>query len=309
MARLFISHSSRNNDKADRGPRLAREERLGRRLPRPRPGARHRRRPALEGGVAEGRLRCELVLALVSPEWLASSWCKSEIDAARLMGKKVIVALIGIDKSQVPLDLTDEQLIDLTGDPHAYRRLKEGLKRAGLDPTSFPFDADAGPTPGSPISRRRTPRCSSDATRRSCAASTRCAVSPAPGSRACSSSWARRARASRRSCAPAVAAPQAGRSAWLPLPIIRPERAAISGKYGLAQALQQIMSEPRFADGIRQRGLPRSRADIQDFIEKTDDGLASSSRRCATSRKRPVRRERGAADDRPRHRSGRGAVQ
>src|SRR5271170_6256813 len=34
------------------------------------------------------------------------------------------------------------------------------------------------------------------------------------------------------------------------------------------------MSEPRFADGIRQRGLPRSRADIQDFIGKTDDGLA-----------------------------------
>ena len=33
------------------------------------------------------------------------------------------------------------------------------------------------------------------------------------------------------------------------------------------------MSEPRFADGIRQRGLPRSRADIEDFIEKTDDGL------------------------------------
>ena len=25
---------------------------------------------------------------------------------------------------------------------------------------------------------------------------------------------------------------------------------------------------------MRQRGLPRSRADIQDFIEKTDDGLA-----------------------------------
>jgi hypothetical protein len=29
-----------------------------------------------------------------------------------------------------------------------------------------------------------------------------------------------------------------------------------------------------FRRGIRQRGLPRSRADIQDFIEKTDDGLA-----------------------------------
>ena len=47
--------------------------------------------------------------------------------------------------------------------------------------------------------------------------------------------------------------------AWLPLPIIRPERAVVSGTYGLVQALQQIISEPRFAAGIRQRGLPRNR--------------------------------------------------
>ena len=38
--------------------------------------------------------------------------CKAEIVAAQLMGKKVIVALIGIDKAQVPPDLNDEQWID-----------------------------------------------------------------------------------------------------------------------------------------------------------------------------------------------------
>jgi hypothetical protein len=53
--------------------------------------------------------RCEAVLALVSPEWLASTWCKAETGAARLMGKRVSVALIGTDKAQIPLDLTDEQ--------------------------------------------------------------------------------------------------------------------------------------------------------------------------------------------------------
>jgi hypothetical protein len=89
-----------------------------------------------------------VVLALVSPEWLASGWCKSEIDAARMMGKKVIVALVGIDKTQVPVDLIDEQFVDLSADPQAYRRLKEGLKRAGLDPTSFPFVAGRRPYPG-----------------------------------------------------------------------------------------------------------------------------------------------------------------
>ena len=41
--------------------------------------------------------RCQVVLALVSEQWLASGWCKAEIDAAKLMGKKVIVALIGAD--------------------------------------------------------------------------------------------------------------------------------------------------------------------------------------------------------------------
>jgi hypothetical protein len=61
--------------------------------------------------------RCEVVLALVSEEWIASSWCKSEVDAARMMGKKVIAALVGIDKTQVPPDLTDEQYVDLTGAP------------------------------------------------------------------------------------------------------------------------------------------------------------------------------------------------
>jgi hypothetical protein len=40
------------------------------------------------------------------------------------MGKKVIAALVGIVKNEVPPDLTDEQFIDLTGDPDAYRRLK-----------------------------------------------------------------------------------------------------------------------------------------------------------------------------------------
>jgi hypothetical protein len=38
--------------------------------------------------------------------------------------------------------------IDLTGDPQAYRRLKEGLKRTGLDPTTFPFPSDQRPYPG-----------------------------------------------------------------------------------------------------------------------------------------------------------------
>jgi hypothetical protein len=79
--------------------------------------------------------RCEVVLALVSPQWLASQWCKTQTDVARLMGKRIIVALIGADKAQISLDLTDEQWVDLAKDPDGFMRLKEGLRRIGIDPS------------------------------------------------------------------------------------------------------------------------------------------------------------------------------
>ena len=146
MARLFISHSSRNNDKAievrdwlatngwnDVFLDLDPERSIV---------AGHRGKEALQQAAS----RCEVVLALVSAEWLASSYCKAEINTAQMMGKKTIIALL--DKSQVPGDLTDEQFIDLSGDPQAYRRLKKGLELAGLDPLSFPFEPGRRPYPG-----------------------------------------------------------------------------------------------------------------------------------------------------------------
>src|SRR5215831_20688222 len=107
MARLFISHSSFNNDKAvevknwlaangwdDVFLDLDPERGIA---------AGQRWKEALQ----KAAWRCEVVLALVSKEWIGSSWCKSEVDAARLMGKKVIAAPVGVGKSEVPPDLTD----------------------------------------------------------------------------------------------------------------------------------------------------------------------------------------------------------
>jgi TIR domain len=115
MARLFISHSSRNDMAIQVRDWLAANGWDDVFLD-PERGivAGQRWKEALQ----KAAYPCEAVLALVSAEWLASGWCKSEIDDARLIGKKVIVVLVGIDESQVP--------------PQAYRRLKEGLKRAGL---------------------------------------------------------------------------------------------------------------------------------------------------------------------------------
>ena len=275
MANIFISHSSRNSDRAievrdwlaangwdDVFLDLDPERGIV---------AGQRWKEALQKAAH----RCEVVLALVSPEWLASSWCKSEIDAARLMGKKIIVALIGVDKSLVPLDLSDEQWIDLVNDPAAYTRLKEGLKRAGLDPSSFALEPGRRPYPGfayleekdAALFFGRDAQIVRGLDKMRGLARTgverMLVILGASGSGKSSflraGLWPRLKRDDRN---------------WLPLPVIRPERAAISGKFGLAQALLQTMTQPQFADRIRQLGLPRSRADIQEFIEKNDDGLS-----------------------------------
>jgi hypothetical protein len=84
-----------------------------------------------KAALHEAADQCDVVLALVSPQWLASDWCKAETEAALRMGKRIIVALIGA----VPLDLTDEQWVDLA-DPDGFSQLKESLRRLGLDPST-----------------------------------------------------------------------------------------------------------------------------------------------------------------------------
>jgi hypothetical protein len=274
MARLFISHSSRNNDKAievrDWLARNGWDDVFLDLDPERGIIAGQRWNDALQKAAQH----CEIVLALISAEWLASPWCKAEIDAARLMGKKVIVALIGVEKAQVPPDLNDEQWIDLTSDPYAYTRLREGLRRGGLVPSSFLFEAGRRPYPGFAFFEEKDAAIffgrdaqivrGLDKIRSLVRAGVdrMLVILGASGSGKSSffraGLWPRLKRDDR---------------AWLPLPTIRPERAVISGTYGLAQALQQAMSEPLFADEIRKRGLPRSRAEIQDFIEKTEGGL------------------------------------
>ena len=99
MARLFISHSSRNNNKAievrDWLARNGWDDVFLDLDPERGIAAGQRWKEALQ----KAAWRCEVVLALVSKEWLASSWCKSEVDAARMMGKKVIAALVGIENA------------------------------------------------------------------------------------------------------------------------------------------------------------------------------------------------------------------
>ena len=274
MTRIFISHTSQNNNRAiqlrdwlvangwdDFFLDLDPEQGIA-------PGEKWK-----ETLRAEAH-RCEAVIALVSPEWLARSWCLAELNTAELMGKKIIVLLIGSKPSDLPGDLTDVQYFDLLNDPDAYTRLKEGLKRAGLDPVSFPFAEGRRPYPG------LTPLEEDDAAiffgrdaqivreLDKLRWLTRAGVERMLiilGASGCGKSsflraglWPRLKRDDR---------------TWLPLPTIRPERAVISGKFGLVQSLYGIMNEAPFAEKLQKQELPRSCADIEAFVTTHDDGL------------------------------------
>jgi formylglycine-generating enzyme required for sulfatase activity len=169
MSRLFISHSSRNDDWA-----IALRDWL-----------------VAEGwsgpddifldldperGIAAGQkwqqafadaaTRCEAVLFIVSADWLASTWCHDEYQLSNKYNKKLFALLI--DESpleRLPGGLTAQwQVVRLKGEPaerfiavnpytqqqwpvHIAKaglvQLKSGLQRAGLGPECFELQQDA----------------------------------------------------------------------------------------------------------------------------------------------------------------------
>ena len=274
MARIFISHSSRNNDRArevaswlaangwdDIFLDLDPEQGIA-------PGEKWKE------ALQKAAQRCEVVLALISPEWLASDWCRPELNTAQLMGKKIIVLLIGSKSSDIPGDLKDVQYADLINDPSAYTRLKEGLKRAGLDPASFPFEEGRRPYPGFlPLEEKdagiffgRDAQIVSglDELRKLAHEGVKRMLIVLGASGSGKSSFLR-----------AGLWPRLQRDdrTWLPLPTVRPERAAISGDFGLGKCLYDLMNAAPFTEKLQKQDLPRSRADIKEFITRSDDGL------------------------------------
>src|SRR5262249_19736565 len=162
--------------------------------------------------------------------------------------------------------LKDAQCVDLLSDPDAYRRLKEGLKRAGLDPASFPFSEGRRPYPGlAPLEQEDAAIFFGrdaqivrglDKLR----GLTRAGVARmliVLGASGCGKSsflraglWPRLKRDD---------------GTWLPLPTIRPERAGITGKFGLVESLYRTVNEAPFAEKL-DKDLPRSRGDIEEFV-------------------------------------------
>jgi hypothetical protein len=283
MARIFISHSSRNNAAAialrdwivahgwDDAPFLDLDP---------------------TGGIAAGERweralhqaadHCEAVVVLISRDWLQSDWCLREFNLAQKLNKRLFGVLIeDLPKADLPATLTGTwQVVNLAaGSDHTLFRtrtpdgsheehvtfsqsglaqLKAGLDNAGLDPRFFAWPPDNEPD-RSPYPGLRPLEAADagiffgrDAPIVIVLDLLRGLREAAPGrlfvilgaSGAGKSSFLR-----------AGLWPRLDRDFihFLPLPVVRPKAAVLSGDAGLIRSLEEA---------FRARGAPVNRADI-----------------------------------------------
>jgi WD40 repeat protein len=288
VARIFISHSSANNAAA-----LAVAKWLADNgwddyfldvVPQRGLAPGERWQEALKAAAD----RCEAVLFLVSPAWRDSRWCLAEFLLAKQLGKTIFgVAVETTPIDTLPGEMTAEwQLCDLaTGaervtfqvshDPlvpegevsfarGGLERLRVGLQKAGLNASTFPWppSSDPGRNPYRGLKALEAVDAAVffgrdavivrglDALRgmRERGVERMLVILGASG--AGKSSFLR-----------AGLLPRLARDdrRFLPLPVIRPERAAISGAAGLAASLEAA---------FREHKSPRTRAAIRKQLEE-----------------------------------------
>ncbi|UVK55372.1 PQQ-binding-like beta-propeller repeat protein [Mesorhizobium sp. AR02] len=295
MARIFLSHSSRNNAQA-----IALSDWLTANgwarddifldidatsgIP---PGERWQK--ALNDAAG----RCEAVIFLISREWLASRWCHEELALAHKLNKRLFGILIdAVELGDVPARLRDEwQLIDLESGRDGERfdvelpngqqgfvtfsasglgRLRVGLVKAGLDPRFFAWPPANDPA-RAPY-RGLAPMEAEDA-------------GIFYGREAATIAALDQLRGLGEGAAPRfmtiIGASGAGKSSFMRaglvprlrrddhsftvLPILRPERAAISGKTGLVTSI---------AEAAEALGLKWARAKVEAAIAAGLEGIA-----------------------------------
>ena len=224
-----------------------------------------------ERALHDAASRCEAVIFLVSANWIGSGWCTKEYSLARGLNKKLFAALTDPTKTiaSLPEELTGVwQIVDLVhgqdlrlfpaqppgSDEERHigysqsglMRLKRGLEKAGLDARFFPWPPEKEPD-RAPY-RGLKPQEADDA-----------GIffgRDAPIVDAIDRLRGLRAGASPRLMA-ILGASGAGKSSFLragllprlnrddaqfiPLPVVRPGRAALTGETGLVNALAAIL--------------------------------------------------------------------
>jgi WD40 repeat protein len=238
--------------------------------------------------------QCELILIVISPDWAKSRWCLAEFLLAKQMNKQILgVVVQHTPIADLPVELTAEwQLVDLSAPDKGWSvtispprfepettvsfsgtglaRLRSGLEKAGLDATTFlwPPEHDLGRSPyrgllpldqddaGIFFGRDGAIVLTLDALRglRTNAAPRFATILGASG--AGKSSFLR-----------AGILPRLHRDSrhFYDLPIIRPERAALTGEHGFAAMLEAA---------LKSRNRTRNRADIRDAVKAGAEAVA-----------------------------------
>jgi formylglycine-generating enzyme required for sulfatase activity len=240
-----------------------------------------------ERALNEAANRCEAVLFLVSKAWLGSGWCRKEFELAHHLNKRLFGVLIeDLPVGELPEELTGTwQIVRLAaGRDHivfrvvlpvtqeeahvtfsmeGLQRLKHGLEEAGLDARYFAWPPQNDPN--RPPYRGLRPLEAEDA-------------GVFFGRAAPTVEVLDRLRGLRDTTPPRLlvilGASGAGKSSFLraglfprlkrddrnflPLPIVRPERASINGDAGLVPALEEA---------LRSAGIAATRAKLRVAVE------------------------------------------
>ncbi|MEO7221805.1 MAG: TIR domain-containing protein [Devosia sp.] len=303
MGKIFISHSSANNAEALAINDWLAEQGWGDVFldldPKRGLVAGDRWQAALKAAAEQ----CELILIMISPDWAKSRWCLAEFLLAKQMNKQILgVVVKHTPIADLPVELTAEwQLVDLSAPDAGWSvtispprfepettvnfsgtglaRLRSGLEKAGLDATTFhwPPPHDLGRSPyrgllpldqddaGIFFGRDGAIVLTLDALRglRANAAPRFATILGASGSG--KSSFLR-----------AGILPRLRRDSrhFYVLPIIRPERAALTGEHGFAAMLEVA---------LRARNVTRNRADIRDAVKTGAEGVGPILRDLAVS--------------------------
>jgi len=278
LSRIFLSHSSKNNFEAialrdwlasegwndvfldldpDRG--IAAAERW-------------------ERALYKAADTCEAVIFLVSENWLASDWCRKEYMLARGLNKKLFSVIIDPTRTIGSLPDTFKgvwQVVDLAGgqdhvvfatqlpgshieghvtySQSGLKRLKVGLRKAGLDPKFFAWPPEAEPD-RAPYRGLKSQEAADAGIFFGRDAPIVEAIDRLRGLRAgappnllaiLGASGAGKSSFLRAGLLPRL---ERDDTQFIPFPVVRPERAALTGDTGLVNALAAILPGHSRAD-------------------------------------------------------------
>jgi hypothetical protein len=224
-----------------------------------------------ERALHDAASRCEAVIFLVSGNWLGSGWCTKEYALARGLNKKLFAALIDPTRTiaSLPEELTGVwQIVDLvhgqdlrlfpTQLPRSYEerhigysqsglmQLKRGLEKAGLDARFFPWPPEREPD-RAPYRGLKSQEADDAAIFFGRDAPIVDAIDRLRGLRAgapprlmaiLGASGAGKSSFLRAGLLPRLNRDDAQ---FIPLPVVRPGRAALTGETGLVNALAAVL--------------------------------------------------------------------